>query len=100
MTPIEPISTSEISSFVPRDIDLPPGVAAHFAKRLEVLQELEGFLDRIDYAAEAVHGIHELLFNEVITIEQFTSMARRIRFVLQSDLGTVTSEDATGPRPR
>lgn len=84
---------NKIVSF-PRSVDapiapLPEGVAAHFARSLEVIETMAGFLDRIDYAAQTITECQTLLFAQVIDLAQFTGMVTDIRDLLASYLGEI-----------
>lgn len=74
--------------------DLPAGPLALVLRRFQVLEQTEGFCDRVALAAEFMLDLHTLGAVEVITPDQQVGILRRLRSILQGDLGAVTAEDA------
>ncbi|HNV83610.1 MAG TPA: hypothetical protein PLF92_02485 [Arenimonas sp.] len=74
--------------------DLPVGPLALVLRRFEVLEQTEGFCDRVALASEFMVDLFTLGAVEAITPDQQVAILRRLRSVLQSDLGAVTADDA------
>lgn len=75
--------------------NLAPAPSAMVSRRFEVLEQTEGFCDRIMWASEFLVELHTLRWAGLITSDEQVGLFRRLRSVLQSDLGAVTADDAT-----
>jgi hypothetical protein len=74
-------------------LTMPEGPRLMFDRALETISHFEGFEDRINYANELVENLHALAFAAVIDANQHANALRRLRSVLQHDLGIVTAAE-------
>lgn len=72
---------------VDADLGLPPKVAVNFARDLGIIAGFSGFIDRIDYAQQALRDAHVLKFAQVIDEEQFSAMVKVVHGELALNLG-------------
>lgn len=73
---------------------LPEGPRLAVERSLDSLSKLEGFEDRISYAHELVLLLHNLTWTGVVDAQQHAAALRRLRAVLQADLGAVVTSDS------
>lgn len=82
-----------IANLRPAPVTLPEGPRLALDRNIAALTRMEGFEDRVQYAAEAVVMLQSLAFSGVIDATQHAHALRRIRTILQGDLGVIVTAD-------
>lgn len=86
---------SSVSSLpVSASTALPDLPARAWRRILEVLDEQQGFVDRVQWAADTVQTLYIWRHQECISAAQHVALLRELRARLQVDLGAITMEDA------
>jgi hypothetical protein len=95
-----PMPSTNVRTLPVRDPleELPELVARAWRRRLSIVAGMEGFFDRVTYVHESLTWTFELAHVEVITPPQFAAMQRRLRAMLQDDLGAITEGDVLSAR--